>query len=79
MSQLACVQSGAQLGSANQLKQNSTGRGSSEEGFKRFDNAVVTISGIELAEKIKTGQFKTGKLGGCDATMTELWNAALAA
>jgi transposase-like protein len=48
-------------------------------GFKRFDNALVTISGIELAEKIKKGQFKTGKLGGCDATMTELWNAALAA
>ena len=53
-------------------------------GFKRFDNAAVTISGIELAEKIKkgqfkTGQFKTGKLGGCDATMAELWHAALAA
>ena len=48
-------------------------------GFKRFDNAVVTISGIELAEKIKKGQFKTGKLGGCNATMTELWYAALAA
>lgn len=31
-------------------------------GFKRFENAVVTISGIELAEKIKKGQFKTGKL-----------------
>jgi len=48
-------------------------------GLKRFDNAVVTISGIELAEKIKKGQFKTSKLGGCHATMTELWNAALAA
>ena len=48
-------------------------------GFKRFDNAVVTISGIELAEKIKKGQFKTGKLGGCNATMTELWTAALVA
>jgi transposase-like protein len=48
-------------------------------GFKRFDNAVVTISGIELAEKIKKGQFKTGKLGGRNATMTVLWNAALAA
>jgi hypothetical protein len=24
-------------------------------------------------------QFKTGKLGECDATMAELWNAALAA
>jgi transposase-like protein len=48
-------------------------------GFKRFDNAVVTISGIELAEKIKKGQFKTGKLGGAEATMSEQWNAALAA
>ena len=47
-------------------------------GFKRFDN-VVTISGIELAEKIKKGQFKTGKLGGQMATMSERWNAALAA
>jgi transposase-like protein len=28
-------------------------------GFKRFDNAAVTIGGIELAEKIKKGQFKT--------------------
>src|SRR5262249_42250319 len=36
-------------------------------GFKRFDHAVVTISGIELAEKIKKGQFKTGKLGACNA------------
>ena len=26
--------------------------------IKRFDNAAVTISGIELAEKIKKGQFK---------------------
>ena len=48
-------------------------------GFKRFDHAVVTISGIELAEKIKTGQFKTSKLGGQTATMSERWNAALAA
>ena len=48
-------------------------------GFKRFEKAAVTISGIELAEKIKKGQFKTGKLGGCRATMSELWRAALAA
>jgi hypothetical protein len=34
-----------------------------------FDNAAVTISGIELAEKIKKGQNKTGKLGGRKATM----------
>ena len=48
-------------------------------GFKRFDHAVVTISGIELAEKMKNGQFKTDKLGGAEATMSELWKAALAA
>ena len=48
-------------------------------GFKRFDHAAVTIGGIELAEKIKKGQFKTGKLGGAKAAMSELWNAALAA
>jgi transposase-like protein len=48
-------------------------------GFKRFDNPVVTISGIELTEKIKKGQFKIGKLGGRHATMADLWNAALAA
>jgi hypothetical protein len=48
-------------------------------GFQRLDHAVVTISGIELAEKIQKGQFKTRKLGGCNATITELWNAALTA
>jgi transposase-like protein len=47
-------------------------------GFKRFDHAAVTISGIELAEKIKKGQ-KTGKFGNRKSTMSELWNAALAA
>lgn len=34
---------------------------------------------IELADKIKKGQLKTGKLGVCQATMADLWNAALAA
>ena len=48
-------------------------------GFKRFDHAAVTISGIELAEQIKKSQFKTGKSGKRKATMSELWNAALAA
>ena len=28
-------------------------------GFKRFDNAAVTISGIELAEKIKKGNSRS--------------------
>jgi transposase-like protein len=48
-------------------------------GFKRFDNAAVTISGIELVQKIPKHQFKTGKLGGRSATLPKLWNAVLAA
>jgi len=48
-------------------------------GFKRFDHAAMTISGIELAEKIKKGQFKIGKLRNRTATMSEQWSAAFAA
>jgi hypothetical protein len=48
-------------------------------GFKRFANAAVVIGGIELAEKIKKDQFKTGKLGIATATAPEIWRAALAA
>ena len=48
-------------------------------GLKSFRTAVVVISGIELAEKIKKGQLKIGKLGGRVATMPEIWQAALAA
>ena len=48
-------------------------------GFKRFENAAVTLGGIELAEKIKKGQFKTGKFGSCKASMSQLWGAVLAA
>ena len=48
-------------------------------GFKRFDHAAITISGIELAEKINKGQFQIGKLRNRKATMSEQWSAALAA
>jgi transposase-like protein len=48
-------------------------------GLKSFPTADVVISGIELAEKIKKGQYKTGKLGGTTATMQTIWRAALAA
>jgi transposase-like protein len=48
-------------------------------GFKRFDTATITISGIELAEKIKKAQFKTGKLAGRSATASAIWVAVLAA
>ena len=48
-------------------------------GLKSFQTATIVIGGIELAEKIKKGQFKIGKLGGPTATMPEIWQAALAA
>ena len=48
-------------------------------GLKSFETAAIVISGIELAEKIKKGQFKIGKLGGCRAMPQEIWQAALAA
>ena len=48
-------------------------------GFKRFESAAVTISGIELVQKIQKQQFKTDTLGGRSATMPELWHAVLAA
>ena len=48
-------------------------------GLKSFETATIVISGIELAEKIKKGQFKMGKLGGRRATLPEIWRAALSA
>jgi transposase-like protein len=47
--------------------------------LKSFQTADIVISGIELAEKIKRGQFQLGKLGGRRATLPEIWRAALAA
>jgi transposase-like protein len=49
-------------------------------GFKRFHTAAVTISGIELAAKIRKRQFKIGKLPGRPRTMmAAIWAAAIAA
>ena len=48
-------------------------------GFKQFETAAVTIRGIELAEKIKKGQFNLGTLAGKPATAPETWVAVLAA
>lgn len=48
-------------------------------GLKSFRTAAIVITGIELAEKIKKGQFKIGKLGGHTAAIPEIWQAALAA
>ena len=48
-------------------------------GLKSFLTAAVVIAGIELAGRIKKGQFKSGKLGGRMAQIPEIWQAALAA
>jgi hypothetical protein len=47
--------------------------------FKRFDTAAITISGIELAEKIRKQQFKTGTLPGRPVAAPHVWAAILAA
>jgi hypothetical protein len=45
-----------------------------------FEEAIEKEPSYALAWTwIKKGQYKTGKLGGRQATMSELWNAALAA
>jgi hypothetical protein len=49
-------------------------------GFKKFANAIVTISGIELMKKIRKGQFNTGKLmSSMKVRVPEMWEAMLAA
>jgi transposase-like protein len=48
-------------------------------GFKAFGNAGVTLSGIELANKIKKGQFDTSEIAGPGARILQVWEAVLAA
>jgi transposase-like protein len=49
-------------------------------GFKDFRNAVVTISGIELAQKIRKRQFDTSAVIVREvATARHVWEAVLAA
>jgi transposase-like protein len=48
-------------------------------GFKKFENAAVSISGIEVAHKIKKGQFDTSELRVEEVRAGELWQAVLAA
>ena len=48
-------------------------------GFKSFRKAVVTISGIELAQKMKKGQVNITQLkGGIKVRMPQVWEAVLA-
>lgn len=48
-------------------------------GFKRFDNAAVTISGIELAHKIRKAQFDTSAINQDGVGAQQVWEAVLAA
>ena len=48
-------------------------------GFKTFGNAEVTLGGIELANKIKKGQFDTSEIVGLGAMILQVWEAVLAA
>lgn len=49
-------------------------------GFKNFRNAAVTISGIELAQKIRKVQFDTSAVIVIEgASVQQLWEAMLAA
>jgi len=48
-------------------------------GFKRFETAVITIIGIELAEKIRKQQFKTRSLPGRPVAAPDVWAAVVAA
>jgi len=46
-------------------------------GFERLDHAAVTISGIELTEKIEKGSSRPASSVVCKASMSELWSAVL--
>ena len=48
-------------------------------GFKSFSNAAVTLSGIELVQKIKKGQFDTSNISNVGALVPQVWEAVLAA
>jgi transposase-like protein len=48
-------------------------------GFKTFGNAEVTLSGIELANKIEKGQFDASEITSQRAMILQVWEAALAA
>ena len=49
-------------------------------GFKRFRNAAIAITSIELAQKIRKGQFEAEQLaGGVKGRVPQMWEAVLAA
>jgi transposase-like protein len=48
-------------------------------GFKRFETAAITISGIELLHRIHKGQFNLRRLRLKGRSAPAIWNAVLAA
>jgi putative transposase len=54
-------------------------RGNVMLGFKRFRNAAVTISGIELIHRIRNGQFDLFKMHLKDITPSAVWMTVLSA
>jgi transposase-like protein len=48
-------------------------------GFKSFVNAAITISGIELAQRIRKGQFDTSQTARSGVRVPQIWEAVLAA
>ncbi|MGF6292961.1 transposase-like protein [Paraburkholderia youngii] len=48
-------------------------------GPKRFRNAAITLSGIELVHRIRKGQFGLAKFGLKDTTATAVREAVLSA
>lgn len=48
-------------------------------GFKRFEYAAITLSGIELVHQILKGQFNVSALCSLPARMPQVWAAVLAA
>ena len=48
-------------------------------GFKKFDHAAIAISGVELAQKIRKGQFDITQLRSrVQVRMPQVWDAILA-
>ncbi|MGF6851241.1 transposase-like protein [Paraburkholderia sp. CI3] len=48
-------------------------------GFKRFRNAAITLSGVELVHRIRKGQFSLAKPGLKDTAAPAVWEAVLSA
>lgn len=47
-------------------------------GVKQFENAAITIAGIELMHHIRKGQFSLPKLRPKDASAPAVWSTVLA-